>query len=156
MMQPVTQNKKLKPNSLWKALELLLFDSSRLWVEARNCFLVEMSKDRKMQVNEMWAIMKCKKKVSQDKSVKQWKSIRKPIANTSNLFRGSSHRSTSPPSPPWRIFTKSVKGITRGLHKIGVPNSHQSNLYTRGISTQRTTSNKVIKKDHKLLSYNSL
>ena len=130
-MQSVTQNKKLKPNSPWRALELLLFGSSRLWVEARNCFLVEMSKDRKMQVNEMGAIMKCKQEIAQDKNVKQWKTIRKPIANTSNLFRGSSY-----PPPPWRISTKSAKRITRGLHKTGVPNSHQSNLYTRGISTQ--------------------
>ena len=29
MMQTITQNKKLKPNSPWRALELLLFDSSR-------------------------------------------------------------------------------------------------------------------------------
>jgi len=30
-----------------------------------------MSKDRKMQVNEMGAIMKCKQEVSQDRNVKQ-------------------------------------------------------------------------------------
>ena len=138
MMQAVTQNKKLKPNSPWRALELLLFDYSRLWVEARNCFLVEMSRDWKMQVNEMGAIMKCKQEVSQDKNVNQWKTKRKPIANTSNLFRGSSHCSTSPPPPPWRIFTKSAKRITRGLHKTGVPNSHQSNpLHKRDLNTKK-------------------
>ena len=82
--------------------------------------------------------MKCKQVVSQDKSVKQWKAIRKPIANTSNLFRGSSHRSTSPPSPPWRISTKSTKEFTRGLHKTGVPNSHQSNpLHKRDLNIKR-------------------
>ena len=74
MMQTVTQNKKLKPNSPLRALELLLFDSSRLWVEARNCFLVEMSKDRKMQVNEMIEMMKSKQIISQVRKVKQWKS----------------------------------------------------------------------------------
>jgi len=36
----------------------------------RNCFLVEMSKDQKMQVNEMGTIKKCKQEVSQDKIVK--------------------------------------------------------------------------------------
>ena len=137
MMQLVTQNKKLKPNSPWRALEVLLFDSSRLWVEARNCFLVKMSKDRKMQVNEMEAIMKCKQEVSQDRYVKQWKTIRKPIANISNLFRGSSHRSTSPPLPPWRVSTISTEEITRGLPKTGVPNSHQSNpLHKRDLNTK--------------------
>ena len=111
MMQAVTQNKKLKPNSSWRALELLLFDSSRLWVEARNFFLVEMSKDRIMQVNEMIEMMKSKQAISQVRNVRQWKTIRKPIANTSNLFRDSSHCSTSLPPPPWRISTKSAKEI---------------------------------------------
>ena len=123
-MQTVTQNKKLKPNSPWGALELFLFDSSRLWI-ARNCFLIEMSKDRKMQVNEMIEMMKSKHAISQVRNESQWKTIRKPIANISNLFRGSSHCSTSPPPPAWRISTKSAKGISipeplhpRGLHLV--------------------------------------
>ena len=120
MMQPVTQNKKLKPNFPWRVLELLLFDSSRLWVEARNYFLVEMSEDQKMQVNEMCTIKKCKQEISQDRNVKQWKAKRKPIANTRNLFQGSSHCSTSPPPLPWRISTKSAKVIsTRNLYTQG-------------------------------------
>ena len=61
-----------------------------------------------------------------------------------------------PASTTVKDSTKSAKGITRGLHKTGVPNSHQSNLYTRGISTQRKYKQQGDKKDHKLLSYNSL
>ena len=54
-----------------KGSELLLFDSSRLWVEVRNCFLVEMSKDQKLQVNEMIEMMKSKQIISPVRNVKQ-------------------------------------------------------------------------------------
>jgi len=159
MMQAVTQNKKLKPNSPWRALELL-FDSSRLWVEARNCFLIEMSKDRKMQVNEMIEMMQSKQTISQVRNVKQWKAIRKPIANTSNLFRGSSHCSTSPPSPLWRISTKFTKEIftPEPLHPRGLQLVYTRPEYptlTNPTSIQEGSQHKEIQvtgwsKDHKL------
>ena len=101
----------------------------------------------------MSAIMKCKQVVSQDRKCKAMKSNKKTNRKHKYLFRGSSHCSTFPSSPLWRISTKSTKEIFTpeplhpiGLHKLGVPNSHQSNLYTRGILTQRNTSNKVINK----------
>ena len=151
-MQTVTQNKKLKPNSMWRALELLLFDSSRLWVEARNCFLVEMSKDRKIQVNEMIEIKKSKQTISQVRKVKQWKAIKKPIANTSNLFRGSSYCSTSPPPPPWRISTKSTKEIStpEPLH----PRDY--NWSTQDRSTQLQPIQPLHKRDLNTRKYKSL
>jgi len=44
------------------------------------------------------------------------------------------------PSPPWRVSTIH-RGTLQGLLKIGVPNSTNTILYRRGIST-RTRRNK--------------
>ena len=113
----------------------------------------------KMQVNEMSAIMKSKQIISQDRNVKHKKAKRKPIANTSNLLRGSSHCSTSLP-PPWRISTKSAKGIStpeplhpRGLQLVYIRPEYPTP--TNPTSTQEGSQHKEIQvtwwsKDHKL------
>ena len=104
--------------------------------------------------------MKCKQVVSQVRNVKQWKAIRKPFANTSNLFRGSSHCSTSPPSPLWKISTKFTKRIFRlePLHPRGLQMVYTRPEYptpTNPTSTQEGSQHNGIQvtwwsKDHKL------
>ena len=83
---------------------------------------------------------------------------RQVIANTKNLFRGLSHRSTSLLSPLWRISlsTKgsSTKGpITRNYKRSTQDRStqlHHSILYTRGSTKPiEVTKLLVITKDHK-------
>ena len=62
-----------------------------------------------------------------NKSKKAIESKTQANTNIKDLFRGSSHRSTSPPSPLWRISLSSkgssTKGLQLRLHKIGVHNS---------------------------------
>ena len=91
--------------------------------------------------------------------IKQQRARRNQSQTQENLFRGSSHCSTSPPSHyegfslyplrklPQRNLTP--KGLQFGLLKTGVPNSNNNILHTRGTTTQKNTSHFVIQEDHK-------
>ena len=83
----------------------------------------------------MYAIMKCKQGVSQDVNVKQWKNNKETNRKHKEFVSRFEPPLYVPAFTTVKDFTKSTEEITRGLHKTGVPNSHQSNLYTTGIST---------------------
>ena len=106
----------------------------------------------KMQVNEMSAIMKSKQIISQVRKVKQWKAIRKPIANTSNLLWGSSHCSTSLPPPPWRI----PLNLQRKFSHWNLYTQGDYNWSTQDRSTQLQPIQPLHKRDLNTRKYKSL
>jgi len=74
-----------------------------------------------MQKDAMKAIIECKtKQYHKSKTVKQWRARHNQTQTQENLFQGSSHCFTSPPSPLWRISLSSKRTFIKEPYTKGI------------------------------------
>ena len=131
-------------------------DSSKLWVEARNCFLVVMSKDREMQemiwmqywsAHKIYHKKKCKaKRVAKNGNQSQTQRVCFEVRATALL----------PAFTAVKGFHYIHRGITKVYRRPEYRTTPITILYWRGISTQEGTSTKLSTSNHTLLFTTSL